>query len=158
MRRSRREHPIHKDIRAENEWCRTMTYEQKKRPWDLFMWMKAVRDSELVPTTRLLLLTMVTWLDAYTGTCYPSLQTLKRGTGLSKSTVAVHLKKAEHAGFLKRTRRVKGYEYTSTFYQATFPKKDPTKTLKNNSIRAENTSLRAQKTPCLFLVDNQTAI
>ena len=98
-----------------------MTYKEKKRPWDLFLWMKAVRDSDLAPSTRLLLLTMVTWLDAYTGTCFPSLKTLARGTGLSKSTVAVHLTNAEQAGFLKRTRRIRGHEYTSTFYQATFP-------------------------------------
>ncbi len=122
------------------------------------MWMKAVRDSDLAPSTRLLLFAMVTWLDAYTGTCYPSLKTLARGTGLSKSTVVVHLNNAEDAGFLTRTRRVKGYEYTSTFYQATFPKLKPQKTQKNDSIRAENNSIRAPKAPCLYIIGNEAAI
>ena len=87
-------------------------------PWDVFLWMRQVRDSDLPSSTRLILLTMVTWLDNATGTCFPSLATIASGTGLSKSTVATHLRYAQEAGFIKRTRRLVGNEHTSTLYQA----------------------------------------
>ena len=86
--------------------------------WDVFVWMKQIRDSDLESSTRLVLLTMVTWLDNTTGTCFPSLSTIASGTGLSKSTVAAHLKRAENAGFVTRRRRRIGKENTSTLYQA----------------------------------------
>ena len=93
--------------------------------WDVFAWMKSVRDSSLPPVTRLVLLTMVTWIDNRTGLCFPSLQTLAEGTGLAKSTVAVHLRRAEEAGFLRRTQRKRGRQHTSTLYKALTPNHGP---------------------------------
>lgn len=89
--------------------------------WDLFGWMRSIRDSELPSSTRLVLLTMVTWIDNTTGTCFPSLATLAQGTGLAKSTVTTHLKRAEEAGYIRRTQRLMGRQHTSTLYQATMP-------------------------------------
>ena len=95
-----------------------MSGEDVGQSWDVFAWMRQIRDSELESSTRLVLLTMVTWLDNRTGTCFPSLATIASGTGLSKSTVAAHLKRAEKAGFISRKRRMIGNEHTSTWYQA----------------------------------------
>lgn len=89
--------------------------------WDLFAWMRAIRDGDLPSSTRLVLLTMVTWIDNSTGTCFPSLATLSQGTGLAKSTVTTHLKHAEDAGYIRRTQRRRGRQHTSTLYQATMP-------------------------------------
>lgn len=95
----------------------------RNRPahWDLFVWMRSIRDSDLPSSTRLVLLTMVTWIDNTTGTCFPSLATLAQATGLAKSTVTTHLKLAEQAGFILRTQRRTGRQHTSTLYQATMP-------------------------------------
>lgn len=96
----------------------TAHHDAQAVPWDVFTWMRQVRDSDLPSSTRLILLTMVTWLDNSTGTCFPSLSTMASGTGLSKSTVATHLKYAQEAGYISRTRRLIGNEHTSTLYQA----------------------------------------
>ena len=88
------------------------------KSWDLFVWMRQIRDSELPSSTRLVLLTMTTWIDGRTGVCWPSLTTLASGTGLSRSTVTEHLKVAEKKGFITRQRRMRGNQHTSTFYRA----------------------------------------
>lgn len=88
------------------------------KDWDLFVWMRQIRDSELPSSTRLVLLTMTTWIDSRTGVCWPSLTTLASGTGLAKSTVTEHLKVAEKKGFITRQRRMRGNTPTSTFYRA----------------------------------------
>lgn len=70
-----------------------------------FQWEKAIRDfSDLPAGVRLVAYTLTTWMDAVTGKAFPSIDTLKRGTGQGRSTVIRHLNKLDGEGWLDRRR------------------------------------------------------
>ena len=81
----------------------------------LFSWRGAICDSDLPPITRLVALTLSLHMNERGGSCFPSVTTLQRETGLSRNAVLKALRSLETAGWLtvKRTaRRVNVYTAT----------------------------------------------
>lgn len=65
-----------------------------------FNFIKAVRQTPMPPTTKLVAITLATYADYETGECYPSIQTLMADTGLSNRAVIAHIKNIEKLGIL----------------------------------------------------------
>jgi len=86
----------------------------------LFEWRKAIMESDLLPSVRLVALVLSCHMDMDGGSCYPSLTTLMRETGLARSTVWEGTKKLEKVDLLDITPGGPGY---SNRYQARFPMK-----------------------------------
>ncbi len=87
---------------------------------NLSKWQLAVRKaprSRLAPGTKLVLLTLGTYMDAQLY-CFPSTEELAAATGFSKRAVIEHLDKAAQAGFLQKSVKGRGgkgwsrHEYT----------------------------------------------
>ena len=85
-------------------------------------WQRAIGESDLPPTTRLVLLTLsVHFMDENGGHCYPKIVDLIQVTGLSKPHVIRHLNLAIEVGWLERRSWGKGRGYRRWNYQAVFP-------------------------------------
>jgi helix-turn-helix protein len=93
-------------------------------PKFLFKW-RSVIASEYgpSPTARHILLTLSLHMDELGGSCFPSIRTLMKKTGLSNRAICTHLEKAEAAGWIKRSQRGKnfGKSWKGNEYQATLP-------------------------------------
>lgn len=88
----------------------------------LFAWRLAIQKSILKPTTRHVLFNLSFHMDLEGKNAFPSTVTQERETGLSEKTVIDHLKLAEAAGFIKKSRRKQGgKDWASNQYEATFP-------------------------------------
>jgi hypothetical protein len=88
-----------------------MTDAPKKRrnPFDAWRdkWSyHARRDPDLAASVKVIMWAIADHLNRKTGTAFPSLQTLARECGLSRSTVVVALKAAEKRGHIHITKRV----------------------------------------------------
>lgn len=68
-------------------------------------WMRAVRESDLKKTTKLVLLTLGTRMDPDGSSCFPSTRTLADDTGLSRRTVEKHLREAASQDWIDRRER-----------------------------------------------------
>jgi hypothetical protein len=68
----------------------------------LFTWRSAIADSTLPPTSRHVALTLSLHMSERGDSCFPSLNTLARETGLSKSTIAKHLAELEKRCWIDR--------------------------------------------------------
>jgi hypothetical protein len=78
---------------------------------------RAVLGSDLSPIQRLVALVLLEHVDA-AGTCWPSLGTISRESGLGKSAICDALAALEGAGWVTRTRRFSpGGDPTSTLYR-----------------------------------------
>jgi len=64
---------------------------------------------------KLLLLVIANYADEQ-GRAWPSVETLARDTGMSRTSVKRTMKKLEDTGFIRRQKRVKGYLQTSNLY------------------------------------------
>lgn len=73
----------------------------------LFTWRTAIIGSDLAPTTRHVLLTLSLHMSEAGNSCFPTVQTLCKETGLGKTTVIKQLKIAEECGWL--IKQVHGY-------------------------------------------------
>jgi hypothetical protein len=71
----------------------------------LFRWQKALRDSELSPSARLVALTLSTYMNAQGEECFPSVPTLAHDTGLSVRAVQYALRQLEAGQWLSTTFR-----------------------------------------------------
>lgn len=76
------------------------------QPIGRFDYERALRDSDLSSSARLIMLTLATWADAETGLIpkrfSPSLSTLAAATDLDRSTIARHLIEIERAQWVAR--------------------------------------------------------
>lgn len=75
---------------------------------DRFDWERAIRRSGLHPTTRLVLLTLGTYMSRDGTGARPTQDTLADATGLSSRAVRSHLGIAREAGWIERTRKGRG--------------------------------------------------
>lgn len=66
-----------------------------------FSWQHAIREAKIEPTTKLVLYTIATRMAADGSGCFPSYQTIADESGLSRSTVILHVKKAVDANLLE---------------------------------------------------------
>lgn len=91
---------------------------------DLFAWRGSVA-SELgptSPTTRHVLLTLSIYMNRNTLSCFPSIETISKATGLSKRSVCTHLTIAEDQGWINKIRLGKvGRGWKLNSYKALFP-------------------------------------
>lgn len=93
---------------------------------DLFTWRDAVMSEHgpAASTTRHVLLTLGTHMDAQGGSCFPSTRTLATETALSRKTVEKHLRLAEDGGWIERKPRSgSGQGWRRMEYSATVPEK-----------------------------------
>lgn len=90
----------------------------------IYSWQQAICQSDLMPTTRLVLLTLGTFMNQHGESCYPSIETIADCSGLSKRAVITHLDKAETAGFLTvKSHGFRGQKWKRNEYSASFPDK-----------------------------------
>lgn len=90
----------------------------------LFSWRTALasEDGPDSSTTRHVLLTISLHMGERGESCFPSLRTLAKETGLNKSTVSRHIKKAEDDGWIRREKRTrKNGADSSTVYRPSVP-------------------------------------
>lgn len=87
-----------------------------------FDWRIAIRDSQLEPTTKLVLYNLSTYLSNEGNGMFPSLDTQADGTGLSKRSVQDHIGKAIDAGYLRKHKAgLQGKKWAHNKYFPTFP-------------------------------------
>jgi hypothetical protein len=85
-------------------------------------WQRAIGQSDLPPTTRLVLLTVsVHFMDENGGHCYPKIADLMRFTGFSNRCVIDHLNLAVEKRWLEHWRYGRGRSNRRWNYQATIP-------------------------------------
>ena len=85
-------------------------------------WQRAILDSDLPSTTRLILWAIsIHSMDEDGGHCFPSIEDIMKGTGLTKKHVIRHLNLADEAGWLERRQWGKGRGYRRWNYQAILP-------------------------------------
>ena len=85
-------------------------------------WRHAIQDSELEPTTKLVLYNLSMHMNERGESCFPSIKEQMRGTGLSNRAVCMHLEKAESAGFIeKQLHGYGGQNWARQEYKAKFP-------------------------------------
>lgn len=102
-------------------------------------WRHAIKDSELEPVTRHLLLTMSIYMNEVGGGCYPTTKELARATGLAERTVCIHIRKAVEAGWLEVSAHgFKGQKWKNHQYQAAWPE---TKGTERGSVASEGKAL-----------------
>lgn len=70
-----------------------------------YTWQKAIADAQCEPLTKLLCYTISNYLSPGGDYAYPSIQTLCDATGLKKTAVLVHIKKAVASGLLVKEAR-----------------------------------------------------
>ena len=85
-------------------------------------WEDAITESNLKPMTRLVLLTLSTFMNAKNTSAYPSQEELARCSGMGLSTVNRHLKLALEAGFIEvRKHGFSGQNWANNEYIAVIP-------------------------------------
>ena len=101
----------------------------------IWSWEDAITQSDLQPTTRLVLLVLRTFMNSKGGVCYPTIETLCMCSGLSKRAVILHLQKASEEGFIKVDKHgFKGQKWANNQYKATFPKGSAGYALDNEKV------------------------
>jgi hypothetical protein len=92
---------------------------------DLFQWRTAVvsHTGPTSPVTRHVLLTLSLHMDKAGGSCFPSIATLVRETGLSNRSVLTHIDLAVEQGWIRRrTNAGSGQGWKRARYTAALPK------------------------------------
>lgn len=85
-------------------------------------WRLAIQRGSLKATTRHVLANLSFHMNMEGGSCFPSTVTQAWETGLSEKTVIEHLKLAEAAGYIKKSKRKRGGKgWASNQYEAIFP-------------------------------------
>lgn len=96
----------------------------KKKDAVLFTWRAAITSEygPPSPSTRLVLLTLSLHMDDQGKSCFPTIETLMKETGLSNRAVITHLRQAEQDGCFRKTSGVfKGQRWRHSVYEATIP-------------------------------------
>jgi hypothetical protein len=90
---------------------------------NVFTWQDAVLDAALPAATKLVLLTLSTYMNGRGNTsAWPSQKTLAADTSLSKRSIITHIETAVAAGFLvKKKRAAEGSLWDANEYFPTFP-------------------------------------
>ena len=94
----------------------------KKNVAKVWSWEEAITKSDLKPFTRLVLLILRTFMNSKGGGCFPSVSTISKASGMSRSSVISHINIAVERGFVSKTSRKKsGQEWSSNIYTLRFP-------------------------------------
>jgi hypothetical protein len=88
-------------------------------PFDVFAYQRALRDSGLPPTARLVAFVLSTYASRKDGCAWPSQETLAEGTGWSRRSVVSALATLTSAGWVTRVQT--GTQGRSTRYQLHVP-------------------------------------
>ena len=96
----------------------------RNRAWT---WRHAITQSNLAPTTRLVLLTISCFMNDTGDGCYPTTKQLSEATGLSERAVCTHIDMAKQAGWLSvSVHGFKGQKWKNHQYQAAWPEDEGT--------------------------------
>ena len=96
----------------------------RNRAWT---WRHAITQSNLAPTTRLVLLTISCFMNDTGDGCYPTTKQLSEATGLSERAVCTHIDIARQAGWLAvSVHGFKGQKWKNHQYQAAWPEDEGT--------------------------------
>lgn len=123
------------------------TVAEDSRLSPLFTWRSLIVDSDLHPTTRHVALTLSMHMSERGGSCFPSIATLARETGLHGRTISDKLSELEARGFLARRVERKGEgRGTRIFYSATDPTTTRVQTAggPDDHLLFDNTTTRVQ--------------
>ena len=89
---------------------------------NVFSWRNAIQESDLEPTTRLVLFNLSLHMNEQGRSCYPTVDTQARETGLSRRAVITHLDRASDAGFIiKKPMGLAGQKWKNNQYIAAYP-------------------------------------
>lgn len=87
-----------------------------------FTWRGLVMKSSLAAYTKLVLHTLHGYMNDAGESCYPSIETIGKDSGMSKRAVILHLKIAAEVGFIEISKHgFKGRKWSRNDYKATFP-------------------------------------
>lgn len=89
-----------------------------------FSWERAIAESDLPATSRLVAFTLGLHFSKIGDSCWPSMDTVARESGLDRSTVVRHLAALRQAGWIACVHRggsPEGGQRTSNHYAATIP-------------------------------------
>lgn len=101
----------------------------------VWSWREAILKSNLESTTKLVLLTLSTYMNDHGNSCFPSHQTIADNASLSKRAVINHIQNAVDAGFLKKSKReVAGKIWDSNEYFASFPSEMEPRSPQNEGV------------------------
>ena len=96
-----------------------------------FTWRRAMRQSTLTSTTKLVLYTLADYANAADDNCWPSIERLADDATLSERAVSKHLAIAEEAGWVTRWKsRQKDRRWAHGHYRLTLPE-DVARTLRD---------------------------
>lgn len=91
-------------------------------PKPLFSWRHGILHSDLPATTKLVLLVLSCHMTDVGDSCFPSMRTIARETGLSRRAVITHIKKARAAGWLRvQKRKSRNGEHFANNYLVAVP-------------------------------------
>lgn len=88
----------------------------------IWSWRQAVAKADIPALTKLVLYTLANYMNEHGGGCYPSVETIKKDSGLSKQSVITHLDIAERHGFIKRKKHgFAGQKWARNEYLPAYP-------------------------------------
>lgn len=117
------------------------------RPHRFFSWRLAILRSDLQPVTRHVLLTLSCHMNDAGESCYPSIRTLCRETGLSNRCVIDHLRIAADAGWVNvASQRFKGHAWKRNSYSIRWPEGGEPRSPEVVSQVHTSTSLNSSRT------------
>jgi DNA-binding MarR family transcriptional regulator len=108
----------------------------------LSKWQRSILNSDLLPTTRHVLLTLSIYMDPSGTNAWPSIRRLGKDMGRSKGTVSKHILIAESRGFLKVHRNSRGEckGWRKNKYSARFPVGVSSRSTAKSTVPVDNTS------------------
>ena len=111
----------------------------------LYRWIDAIKKSSLAPTTRLVLLTLSTYMNTRCTSCFPSTKTLASDTGLSQKSICTHLRIAADSHWIKKKNKgCNGKGWKRHKYELKFPNNDDLiKAVEKSSVTQDGTDLRS---------------
>lgn len=102
----------------------------------LFSWRHAIQQSSLNSTTKLVLFNLSIYMNDRGDSCFPSIGTQAKCTGLTERAVYAALKKAVDAGYLKRCKVFSG-KMAHNNYIATTPEDTKIESVPLNEVQGE---------------------
>ncbi len=103
---------------------------------NVWSWRQAILGSDLQSTTKLVLLTLATYMNDHGDNCFPSHTTIAANASLSVRAVITHIQLAVEAGFLvKEKRGLTGRIWDANEYHASFPSSSEPNSPQNEGVQ-----------------------
>lgn len=101
----------------------------------IWSWRQMIVKTKMAPSTKLVILTLSTYMNDHGDSCFPSQQQLAEDTCLSERAVIKHIGIAAAKGFLvKEKRNLLGKKWAANQYRAAYPRGEPWSSLIGNEV------------------------